>query len=62
MGTITTTCQVPGQELGKSKGVATPEFLILELTDEHLVIFNYSKYPGPDWDDNGWIVYYKAEK
>lgn len=61
MGTITTTVQVPGQELGKSKGVATPEFLILELTDNHLVIFNYAKYPGPDWDDNGWIAYYKAE-
>lgn len=61
MGTITTTVPVPGQEFGKSSGVATPEFLILELTDNHLVIFNYASYPGPDWDDNGWIAYYKAE-
>jgi len=61
-GTLTTTIPVAGQELGKSKKVEKPEFLLLELTDDHLVIFNYSKYPGPDWDDNGWIVYYKAVK
>ena len=63
MGTLTATAPVIGAELGKY-GIPTSsvEFLILELTDTHLTLYQYANYPGPDWDDNGWIVYYKQKE
>lgn len=63
MGTFTATVPVIGAELGKYGVPSSPvEFLILQLDETHLTLYQYASYPGPDWDDNGWIVYYKQKE
>lgn len=64
-GLLTTDIPVMGSQyddLGQKKG-SENVFWILTLTDEYITLFHPHKYQGGiDWTDDGWYVYYEAQK